>query len=292
MDSSYKVTQKVQVTFDFVPAKSKLDLYKERVGKHEEESLRRAIQKGYRIIRIASFGCGVDSIGGLVAFGRDYDEIIFDDTGGEKPETYAYLEYLQKTLGWNIVVLKSKYGNIYDYYYKKKIYPTMFARDCTGKFKIDPQNKYLRTKYGKKAHFIIDLFIDNDEPERMFTSKYRYITLRYPLIDAKMGRDDCVAAIKNAGMPIPIKSGCFFCPYTPPEVWRRMKNGSEEQREMYAKAKKLEDNSIMRDKRKYPLIRLKGKNDTSMSCHCFNPNIDTKANELELDKLWKKGYSM
>ena len=136
-------------------------------------------------LEIASFGCGVDSVAGLLFMqdkGFVYDEIIFADTGSEKDETYAYLDYLTKTLGWKIKTVRSKYGNIYDYYFKKKIYPVRFARDCTGKFKIDPFNKYLRTMYGKQAHFNVHVFIDYAEQTRVKTSKYNYSTFIFPFI--------------------------------------------------------------------------------------------------------------
>ena len=45
--------------------------------------------------QIASFGCGVDSVAGLL-LNSDYDEIIFADTGSEMPETYAFLNYFKK----------------------------------------------------------------------------------------------------------------------------------------------------------------------------------------------------
>ena len=49
------------------------------------------------MIKTASFGCGVDSVAGLLKYGFDrYQEIIFADTGSEKPETYAYLDFLKK----------------------------------------------------------------------------------------------------------------------------------------------------------------------------------------------------
>ena len=51
------------------------------------------------MIKIASFGCGVDSVAGLLLAkeqGIKYDEIIFADTLEERPETYAYLEYFEK----------------------------------------------------------------------------------------------------------------------------------------------------------------------------------------------------
>lgn len=244
-----------------------------------------------QVYEIASFGCGIDSVAGLLLMKDEsypYDEIIFADTGSEKPETYAYLDYVKQKLGWNIKVVRSKYGNIYDYYYNKKIYPTRFARDCTGKFKLDPINKYLRTMYGKQAHFNMHIFIDYSEVTRIRTSKYNYSTLIYPLVERKISREDCKRIITEHGLPIPAKSGCFFCPFTPPKVWANMKL---ERKELFDKSLALEKNSVMRHKTDFPLIVLKGKESQDLfDCGCFNVNQDTKANEIELDKLWRKPF--
>lgn len=240
-------------------------------------------------VKVASVGVGVDSVAGLLIEGLDkYDEIIFADTGSEKKETYSYLEYLTKTLGWKIKVVRSKYGNIFTYYWNKRIYPNMFARDCTGKFKIDPINKYLRTMYGKKAHFEVDIFIDYSEFHRMRESKYKYSTLKYPLIDKKLTREDCKRIIQEHKMPVPIKSGCYFCPFTPPKVWRAMKQSPEgtNEKEYYLESRKLEKNSQMRNKRQFPLVRLKGKDSQDLfECGCFNYNTDAEQGENEMKRL-------
>ena len=47
--------------------------------------------------QIASFGCGVDSVAGLL-LNSNYDEIIFADTLDELPSTYEYMEYFEKTM--------------------------------------------------------------------------------------------------------------------------------------------------------------------------------------------------
>ena len=62
------------------------------------------------MIKIASFGCGVDSVAGLLLSkeqGIEYDEIIFADTLEERPETYAYLEYFEKKSGFFLINLIS-----------------------------------------------------------------------------------------------------------------------------------------------------------------------------------------
>jgi|TARA_R110002020_G_scaffold444753_1_gene656382 3'-phosphoadenosine 5'-phosphosulfate sulfotransferase (PAPS reductase)/FAD synthetase len=79
--------------------------------------------------QIASFGCGVDSVA-MVLLKPDYDEIIFADTGSEMPETYAFLDYFEKKSGLKITTVKSKEGNIYDYFTKGKDSKTLFECAC------------------------------------------------------------------------------------------------------------------------------------------------------------------
>ena len=237
-------------------------------------------------VKVLSFGCGVDSTAGYLVMQdedkiKDYDEIIWADTGSEMPETYAYFDYLTKTLGWNIKIIRSKYGKIYEYYKNKKIFPTRLRRDCTGKFKIDPINKYLRTMYGKKAHFDIDVFINYSEAyRRVRTSRKKYTTLYYPLVDRKITKERCKQIIEDHKLLMPNKSGCFFCWAQPPASWLKLKIKHPD---LFEKSRKMELESNVRDLKKLPLIRLKSK-DMELSpmdkflddsCGCFNYNIDS-----------------
>lgn len=223
-----------------------------------------------REYKIASCGVGVDSVAGLIKYGvENFDEIIFADTGSEKAQTYEYLDYLIKEKKWPITVIASHYGKIYDYYYNKRRYPNRWNRDCSGKFKIDVMHKYLRQKYGKKAHFHTHIFIDYSEFHRVRESKYKYETCHYPLVDDKITRADAVNIILQAGYKLPIKSGCYFCPFTKPEGWIWLRNNNPEE---YAKALEMEKHSSIRKKREFPLISYKGKGTSTLfECGCFNP---------------------
>jgi len=215
------------------------------------------------MIKIASFGCGVDSVAGLL-LNSDYDEIIFADTGSEMPETYAYLDYFEKKSGLKITKVKSHLGKIYDYYLGKKSQPTKFMRDCTGKFKISPIRKYIRKKYGKKETFEMNIFIDHSEFHRMRESDVKYIKNKYPLVEQKLVRNELKEIIKSKGYLVPEKSGCFFCCFQTKKGWINLRNN---QPKLWEKSKELEKNSKMR----LPLINLKGKDSqTLFECACFN----------------------
>ena len=54
---------------------------------------------------------------------------------------------------------------------------------------------------------------------RMKPARVDYVTNLYPLIDYKINREECINLIKKARLPIPVKSGCYFCPYNNMKRW-------------------------------------------------------------------------
>jgi len=221
--------------------------------------------------QIDSFGCGVDSVA-MVLLKSDYDEIIFADTGSEMPQTYAYLDYFEKKSGLKITKVKSHLGKIYDYYNDKRCFPLPTCRDCTKKFKITPIRQYLRKKYPNEI-FEMNLGIDYSEFHRMRTSDRKYITNKYPLVEQKLSRDQLTVLIKSKGYELPIKSGCFFCPFNTKKRWIDLRNNNLD---LFEKSKELEKRAMYKENgdRKYniqPLIKIKGKDSkTLFECACFN----------------------
>ena len=223
------------------------------------------------MLKIGNCGVGVNSVAGILHYGQDaYDEILFSDTGSEKPETYEYLRFLIEDKKWNITIVNDHYGkSLYDYYIDRKIYPTPAFRDCTGKFKISPIKRYLRKKYGKKETFLSDIFIDYGEYHRMKTSDVKYQILNYPLVYDKINRDQCIKIIKDAGYPVPMKSGCFMCPFSKKADWIDLKNNHPK---LWEDALRLERLGQKHTKSyKMPqLIQLKGKESKDLfQCNCF-----------------------
>ena len=60
----------------------------------------------------------------------------------------------------------------------------------------------------------------------------------YPLLDLGLRRIDCQRIIRDAGLPVPPKSSCYFCPFHRPETWHDMRR---EEPEEFEKACDLED---------------------------------------------------
>ncbi len=62
--------------------------------------------------------------------------------------------------------------------------------------------------------------ISLDEIHRANTRRVEpHERITYPLLDARLRRSDCLRIIAEAGLPIPGKSSCFFCPLHTPAAW-------------------------------------------------------------------------
>jgi hypothetical protein len=185
-----------------------------------------------------SYGLGVDSTAMLVELvrrGIRPDLILFADTGAELPETYAYLpvmdEYLRAHGFPEVVVVRkrSKHRSLYDNCLSNETLPSLAfgMKSCSLKWKVDPMNAYCNRwaparacwKAGEKVIKAIgydaggrdvERFCHSQENERKRPDrKYAYW---HPLIAWGIDRPGCAAAIRGAGLPVPPKSACYFCP--------------------------------------------------------------------------------
>lgn len=91
-------------------------------------------------------------------------EVVFCDTGWEAQITYEYLEYLQRKLGFELKVLKSKkYNGMVDLAMKRGRFPSSQRRFCTSELKVTPMVDYILDEV--KDDFMIVQGIRGQESE-------------------------------------------------------------------------------------------------------------------------------
>lgn len=222
-------------------------------------------------LRTFSYGGGVQSTAALVlaAQGRiDYQTFLFCNVGddSEHPATITYVEEVAKPYaashGIDLIELRrvkrngdpeTLYGRLVRPESRSLPIPVRMSngaagtRSCTVDFKIRLVAKWLR-EHGATADrpAVVGLGISVDEVERARTdSGFNYQTLAYPLLDLRLTRSDCLRVISDAGIPVPGKSACYFCPFHTPERWRVMRR---EEPELFAKSVELE--RLLNDRRK------------------------------------------
>ncbi|WP_299775171.1 hypothetical protein [uncultured Tateyamaria sp.] len=106
----------------------------------------------------------------------------------------------------------------------------IIRRQCTREAKIDPVRKEIRRLLGLRPgqhanNFRVEQWIgiSTDEMIRMKLARDPWIINRWPLIERRMSRNDCLIWLKRHGYPEPPKSACIGCPYRSNQNWRDMK---------------------------------------------------------------------
>ncbi len=194
------------------------------------------------------------------------DCAIFADTHWEHPSIYAHLDWLAERLRFPLYIVDngrslredakalvnhSGTPNFVDLpvYLKGRNGQAdgMGRRQCTEHYKIRPIRCRIRQLLGlsKGQRVPVDttvelwLGISTDEAIRMKTSRDRWLSNRYPLIEAGMSRRDCLEWWQ-ARYDRPLeRSACIGCPYQSRQRWVETKGRWPE---LFAEAVEIDDN--------------------------------------------------
>lgn len=199
------------------------------------------------MIYATSYGAGVQSTALLVMAAEQmipHRLFLFANVGAdsENPATLAYLEQHARPYaaahGIELVELQKHdragqpvtlYGRLMTSERSIDI-PMRMAngapgnRNCTETFKINVIKAELKRRGATKDQPAeLALGISLDEYQRMRTnSGVPFYTLAYPLIERRLDRAACMALIERAGLPVPPKSSCTFCPFQRHSQWKRL----------------------------------------------------------------------
>lgn len=205
-------------------------------------------------LRSVSYGGGVQSTALLVlaAQGRiDFPLFLMANVGddSEDPETLTYVRAVAQPYavahGIEMVLLQRErkgavetlYGKLTDPdrralsipYRSTKDGPPM-SRSCTADFKMAVVGKELKRRGASKDNpATVAVGISLDEIQRANRKSQPFERLVYPLIGIgeetglKLRRSDCEQVIRDAGLPVPPKSSCYFCPFHTMSTWADMR---------------------------------------------------------------------
>lgn len=206
--------------------------------------------------RFLSLGAGVQSstVALMIARGEiePVDAAIFADTGWEPRRVYDWLAWLEQRLPFPVHRVSA--GNLRaDVLLKQNTTGGRFAavpwhitmpdgsagmgrRQCTKEYKLAPlvqeKRRLLGLEKGKRAprgQVLCETFvgISIDEVARVRNSDETWNVNRWPLIELRMSRDDCLAWMERHGYPQPPKSSCLGCPFHSNAQWREIKADPE-----------------------------------------------------------------
>ncbi|WOE32771.1 MULTISPECIES: phosphoadenosine phosphosulfate reductase family protein [unclassified Acinetobacter] len=173
---------------------------------------------------VVSYGGGTNSTALLIEYvnrGMRVDLIMFADTGAEKPHTYKYVEYFSQWLeskGYPAIKVVKANKSLEQDCLDRKALPSLAygLKTCSQRFKIAPQDKAVNNTVFVAGRIVKVIGYDADEPQRASRTYDDKFTRVYPLIEWGMGRDECIQSIRDAGLALPGKSACYFCPNSRP----------------------------------------------------------------------------
>jgi 3'-phosphoadenosine 5'-phosphosulfate sulfotransferase (PAPS reductase)/FAD synthetase len=188
-----------------------------------------------------SFGAGVNSVALYLLLqekGIDF-EAVFVNHETDLPETYEYVEYLRRN-GFEITEIKPNnkgFSSLYEYCKHYKFLPSIYLRWCTSKFKTRPFYKFVTTPC------VVHIGFSAEETHRFLDKRQKDVTYRYLLVEEGLNRRDCVQLIKDAGLRVPPKSGCYICPFQSKHQLRKLYRKHPELFEKIIELEKIRGNA-------------------------------------------------
>ncbi|WEX12382.1 hypothetical protein [Chelativorans sp. AA-79] len=107
----------------------------------------------------------------------------------------------------------------------------MITRQCTTEYKLEPIRRHVRILAGLSGlrapgYPVVEQWIgiSTDEAIRMKPSFQAWQVNRWPLLEKRMSRSDCLIWLRQHGYPIPPKSACLGCPFHSNARWRQIRD--------------------------------------------------------------------
>jgi hypothetical protein len=164
-----------------------------------------------------SYGGGVNStaLAILLVHGKvpgvEAWEVVFADTGDERPKTYCYLHTFRvwlRNCGKDLAIVRGK-ETVLERWQRLQVTGSRIIRSCTDEAKVQPIRRHLM-EYEAVGQLI---GIAADEAHRARPAEPNQIPKRYPLVEQDIDREGCAQIIRDAGLSVPVKSGCWHCPF-------------------------------------------------------------------------------
>lgn len=113
-------------------------------------------------------------------------------------------------------------------------------RKCTDLYKIQIVGAELAERGATEENpATVGIGISLDEIGRANNrSRVPHERVVYPLLELGLRRTDCQRIIRDAGLPVPPKSACWFCPMKRPEDWHNLRRDKPD---LFDQACALED---------------------------------------------------
>jgi hypothetical protein len=165
------------------------------------------------------------------------DYIVCADTGREATSTWDYLdEVMQPFLerhGLRVDIAPHDLSTVDLYSHKGTVLMPLHTSTgqlrtyCSVEWKKRVRNRWLRAQGVTSAVAWIGFSLDERRRATLQDSE-KWISIRYPLLELNLTRQDCINLIADEGLPEPPKSACWMCPHRRNSEWRYIRDNYPE----------------------------------------------------------------
>lgn len=192
------------------------------------------------MINVLNYGGGIQSVALCVLIKRKViekpDFVVIADTSYECASTWSYLhEHTQPLLadiGLQVEIIPHSLSR-YDLTDKNGglLIPMHTSTGqmrtfCSANWKRDVVNAYLESRHGIRDMVKWIGFSIDEARRAKLKPERKGITIRYPLLELHLSRQDCKALILSDGLPLPRRSRCWFCPHQSNAEWAELRDTS------------------------------------------------------------------
>jgi 3'-phosphoadenosine 5'-phosphosulfate sulfotransferase (PAPS reductase)/FAD synthetase len=180
---------------------------------------------------IAWFSCGATSAVAAHLAIKKYGEAVtvaYIDTASEHEDNKRFLADVEAWLGRKVEVLRNeKYADVDAVLASTNFLRSPYGAKCSAELK-----KVVRVAYQLPDDLqVFGFHADERKRAARFSESNIGISLEYPLIDASLGHEDCLAIIQRVGIEIPImytlgfnNNNCIGCVKAEsPAYWNRVR---------------------------------------------------------------------
>ena len=204
-------------------------------------------------MKVISLGAGVQSstlfLMSCLGEIEKADVAIFADTQGEPPDVYTHLDYLSEFgdkhgISVHRVTKGDLLADFMQFVEGSAKRATMLplqtrnpdtglpggllGRQCTRDYKLYPIRAKTRALLKERGETRAEMWIgiSTDEINRMKESTVAFAKNRWPLIELRMSRQDCLAWYEGKAFPKPPRSACYYCPFHSNTEWQRIRDAN------------------------------------------------------------------
>lgn len=180
---------------------------------------------------VCRFSCGAASAVAtklaLAKYDRDRVIITYSDPGSEHADNRRFLDDCARWFNHPIEVLKSdKYSDTWDVWERERFITSARGAPCTGLLKREPTYAFARPD----DVLVFGYTAEEKDRAASFRKQNFEITLETPLIDAGLGKSDCLAIVERAGIELPAmyklgyqNNNCIGCPKGGMGYWNKIR---------------------------------------------------------------------